>query len=441
MFIPSHASGSLSDIRLILWLVEHGRDYDETFAPVAHVTTVRTLLVVASIREWSISQLDVKNAFLNGGGLYATTPGYSIPKGMVCHLRRAWFQRFAYVVTAAGFSPSAHDPALFIHTSSRGRTLLLLYVDDMIITGDDSEYIAFLKARLSEQFLMSDLGHLRYFLGIEVSSTSEGLFLSQEKYIKELLDRASLTDHSTVETPMELYLHLHATDGEPLDDLTRYRHIVGSLVYLGVTHPDICYAVHILSQFVSAPTQIHYSHLLRVLRYLRGTISRRLFFPRCSSFQLQAYSDATWASDSLDRRSLSAYCIFLGGSLIAWKTKKQTTVSRSSTEAELRAMALVTAEVTWLWWLLEDFGVSVSVPTPLLSDTTGALSIARDPVKHELTVHIGVDAFYTWAQVQDEVITLRYVPSELQLADFLTKAQTQAQHRFYLSKLSFHDSP
>uniref|UniRef100_A0ACD5ZVU4 Uncharacterized protein n=1 Tax=Avena sativa TaxID=4498 RepID=A0ACD5ZVU4_AVESA len=230
-------------------------------------------------------------------------------------------------MTAAGFSPSAHDSALFIHASPRGRTLLLLYVDDMIITGDDSEYIAFVKARLREQFLMTDLGPLCYFLGIEVSSTSDVFYFSQEKYIQDLLTRAALGDERTVETPMELHVQLRASDGDPLSDLTRYRHIVGSLVYLAVTHPDISYPVHILSQFVSAPSSVHYSHLLRVLRYLRGTITRRLFFPRSSSLHLQAYSDATWASDPLDRRSLSVYYVFLGGSLIAWKTKKQTAVS------------------------------------------------------------------------------------------------------------------
>jgi hypothetical protein len=252
------------------------------------------------------------------------------------------------VVTAAGFSANTHDPALFIHVSPRGRTLLLLYVNDMIITGDDLEYIAFIKARLSDQFLMSDLGPLRYFLMIEISSTPEGFFLSQEKYIQGLFDHAYLTDHRTTETLMELNVHLVATDGEPLEDSTRYSHIVGSLVYLGVTRTDISYSVHILSQFVFAPTQIHYSHLRRVLCYLRGTISHRLFFPHSSSLQLQACCDATWASDPSDRRSLSAYCVFLGGSLIAWKTKKQVAVSRSSADAELRAMALVIAEVTWL---------------------------------------------------------------------------------------------
>jgi hypothetical protein len=146
--------------------------------------------------------------------------------------------------------------------------------------------------------------------------------LSQEKYIQDLLDRAFLTGHRTAETLMELNVHLMPNDGEPLEDPIHYRHIVGSLVYLGVTRSDISYSVHILSQFVSAPTQIHYSHLLCVLRYLRGTISRRLFFSRPSSLQLQAYCDAIWASDPSDRRSLSAYCIFLSGSLIAWKTKK-----------------------------------------------------------------------------------------------------------------------
>ncbi|CAM9001867.1 unnamed protein product [Rhodiola kirilowii] len=404
---------------------EHGRDYEETFAPVAHMTTIRTLIAVASVQQWSISQLDVKNAFLNGElreEVYMRPPpGYSVPEGMVCRLRRslyglkqaprAWFERFSSVITAAGFSPSAHDPALFVHTSSRGRTLLLLYVDDMLITGDDPHYIAFVKEKLGTQFLMNDLGHLHYFLGIEVSSTSEGFFISQEKYIRDLLDRACLTDQRTADTPMELNVHLRPTDGEPLEDPTRYRHLVGSLVYLGVTRPDISYPVHILSQFVSAPTQLHYSHLLRVLRYLRGTVTRRLFFPRSSSLHLQAYSDATWASDLSDR----------------------------SVEAELRAMALLTAEVTWLRWLLEDFGISVSTPTPLLSDSTGAISIARDPVKHELTKHIGVDASYVRSQVQDQVIALQYVPSELQLADFFTKAQTRAQHAFHLSKLSVVD--
>jgi hypothetical protein len=227
--------------------------------------TIRTLLAVASVLKWSISLFDVKNVFLNGElreNVYMRPPPrYSVPEGMVCHIcrslyglnkaPRAWFQHFASVVTAAGFFASAHDPALFVHVSPHSQTLLL-YVDDMIITGDDREYIAFVKARLSDQFLMPDLGPLRYFLGIEISSIPEGFFLSQEKYIQDLLDRASLTDHRTVETPMELNVHLTPTDGEPLEDPTRYRHIVWSLVYLGVTRhfifctyfESVCFCSH-----------------------------------------------------------------------------------------------------------------------------------------------------------------------------------------------------
>ncbi|WVZ80637.1 hypothetical protein U9M48_028096 [Paspalum notatum var. saurae] len=171
---------------------------------------------------------------------------------------------------------------------------------------------------------------------------------------------------------------------------------------------------------------VFFSHSTSLVTFF---VSYVIFVGLC---HLQAYCDATWASDSSDHRFLSAYCVFLGGSLawsvflggslIAWKTKKQTAVSRSSTEVELRAMVLVTAEVIWLQWLLADFGVYVSIRTPLLTDSIGAISIARDPVKHELTKHIGVDAYYTRAHVQDGVVTLRYVPSELQLADFFTKA-------------------
>lgn len=311
----------------------------------------------------------------------------------------------------------------------------------MIITGDDSQYITFVKERHNEQFLTSDLGPLRYFLGVEVISTPEGFYLSQEKYIRDLLDRASLTDQHTAETPMELNVHFRPTDGEPLADSTHCRHLVGSLVYLGVTRLDISYPVHILSQFVSTPTQLHYSHLLRVLRYLRRTITRCLFFPRSNSLQLQAYSDATWVSDHSDRQSLSAYCVFLDSSLIAWKTKKQIAVSRSSVEAELRAMLLLTAKVTWLRWLLEDFGVLVSASTSLLSDSTWAISIATNPVKHELTKHIGVDTSYMRTHVQNQVVALQYVSSEFQLADFFTKTQTKTQHNFYLSKLHVVDPP
>ena len=199
--IKTKADGSIERYKARLvargFQQSYGRDYEETFAPVAHMTTIRALIAVASIRSWTISQMDVKNAFLHGDlheEVYMQPPpGVKVPPGYVCRLRRslyglkqaprAWFERFSSVITTAGFIPSDHDPALFVHISARGRTLLLLYVDDMLITGDDHDYIAFVKNRLSEQFMMSDLGPLSYFLGIEITSTHDGYYLSQQKYI------------------------------------------------------------------------------------------------------------------------------------------------------------------------------------------------------------------------------------------------------------------
>jgi hypothetical protein len=173
--------------------------------------------------------------------------------------------------------PVIFDDANYPDSSPRGRTFLLLYFDDMIITDNDPEYIGFVKARLRDQFLMTDLGPLRYFLEIEVSSTSDGFSISQEKYIQDLLTRAALGDERTVETPMELNVKLRPIDGDPLPDPTRYRHLVESLVYLAVTRPDISYPVHILSQFVSARTTIHYSHLLHVLCTTRNVLTSDVF--------------------------------------------------------------------------------------------------------------------------------------------------------------------
>ena len=178
-----------------------------------------------------------------------------------------------------------------------------------------------------------------------------------------------------------------------------------------------------------------------MLRYLRGTSSQCLLYARDSPLQLHAYSDSTWASDPTDRRSITGYCILLGSSPLAWKSKKQAAVSRSSTEAELRALATTTSEIVWLRWLLHDFGISCDAPTPLLCDNTGAIQIANDPVKHELTKHIGVDASFTRSHCHQKTIDLQYVPSELQLADFFTKAQTREQHRLHLLKLNASNPP
>ncbi|KAJ0433139.1 putative RNA-directed DNA polymerase [Helianthus annuus] len=293
---------------------KYGVDYEETFTPVAKMTTVRTLIAVASVRQWKICQMDVKNAFLNGDlheEVYMTPPpGIAHQPGEVCRLRkalyglkqapRAWFEKFSTVITSLGFVPSNHDSALFTRCTSAGRILLSLYVDDMIITGDDYEGIESLKRDLAHRFAMKDLGMLRYFLGIEVAQSQKGYLLSQTKYVSDLFQRARLTDNKTVDTPLETNARYSPTDGVPLSDPSLYRTI-----------------------FVTAPTSVHWGAVLRILRYLRGTQFQSLLFPSTSSLELRAYSDADWDSDPNDCKSTTGFCVFLVDSLISWKIRNK----------------------------------------------------------------------------------------------------------------------
>ncbi|KAJ9551549.1 LOW QUALITY PROTEIN: hypothetical protein OSB04_015594 [Centaurea solstitialis] len=343
---------------------EHGIDYEETFAPVARVTSVRSLLAIAATKRWPFFQMDVKNAFLNGDlseEVYMTPPpGVSLTSGHVCRLRkalyglkqapRAWFEKFSTTVLSFGFLP--YDSGLFTRHTEAGSIMLLLYVDDMIITGNDSTGIASLKQSLSSTFEMKDLGKLHYFLGLEVLSDTSGTYLCQAKYISDLLSKAGLSDTKVASTPLEHNLHLTPSAGTPLQDPTRYRQLVGSLVYLTVTRPDIAYAVHTVSQFMAAPRSDHYAALLRILRYLKGTMFHEMHFSSTSSLVLRGFSDVDWDSDMTDRHSTTGYCFFLGDSLISWRSKKQSLTARSSTEAEYRALADTSQELIWLRWLL-----------------------------------------------------------------------------------------
>ncbi|KAJ9547397.1 hypothetical protein OSB04_019940 [Centaurea solstitialis] len=294
---------------------EYGIDYEETFALVARVTSVCSLLAIAATKHWPLFQMDVKNAFLNGKlseEVYMTPPpGVSLPPGHVCRLCKAlyglkqapqaWFEKFSNTVLSLGFSASNYDSGLFTRTTDSGTILLLLYVDDMIITGSDTIGIAHIKQSLSSSFEMKDLGLLHYFLGLDVLSDTAGTYLCQDKYTSDLLSRAGITDNKVASTPLERNLHLAPNAGAPLRDPTLYRQLVGSLVYLTVTRPDIAYAVHTVSQFMSAPCSDHYAAVLRILWYLKGTMFHGLFFSSTSSLILRGFSDADCDSDITDR--------------------------------------------------------------------------------------------------------------------------------------------
>ena len=378
---------------------EYGVDYDETFAPVAKMTTIRTVLSIAASKGWSLHQMDVKNVFLHGDlaeDIYMTPPqGLFSSSVGVCKLKhssyglrqapRAWFEKFRTILLAFSFTQSRYDSSLFIQTTTAGIVLLLIYVDDMVITGSDHVSIQHLKRQLQASFHMKDLGNLNYFLGLEVNSHPKGLFLHQHKYTDDLISLAGLQSAAPLDTPLEVNAKYLCDEGDILPNPLLYRLLVGSLNYLTITRPDISFAVQQVSQFMHTPRHLHLAAVRRIIRYLKGTSHRGLFFPTGTSLNLVGYSDADWAGCPDTRRSVTGWCMFLGSALISWKSKKQAWVSKSSTESEYRAMSLACSEIIWLSGLLAELGFPQTEATPLYADNTSAIQIVANPVFHERT--------------------------------------------------------
>ncbi|XP_049391406.1 uncharacterized mitochondrial protein AtMg00810-like [Solanum stenotomum] len=262
-------------------------------------------------------------------------PGlFSSPTSDVCKLRRslyglkqaprAWFDKF---------QSSKYDSSLFLRKTSTG-CVLLVYVDDIIITGTDSSLITCLQQQLKDSFHMKDLGTLTYFLGLEVHNVASGVFLNQHKYTQDLISLVGLQVSSSVDTPLEMNVKYRREEGDLLPDPTIFRQLVGSLNYVTITRPDISFAVQQVSQFMQAPRHLHLVVVRRIIRYLLGTSTRGLFFLSGSPIRLNSFSDSDWAGCHDTRRLVSGWCMFLGESLISWKSKKQDRVSKSSTEVE-----------------------------------------------------------------------------------------------------------
>ncbi|KAI5321949.1 hypothetical protein L3X38_031021 [Prunus dulcis] len=317
---------------------QEGLDYTETFSPTAKLVTFRCLLALAAVRNWRLHQLDVQNAFLHGDldeEVYMLPPSGLRRQGehLVCRLHKSlyglkqasrnWFAKFTNALQDAGFVQSLADYSLFTRYHDNSFTIILIYVDDIVITGNDPKAIQSLKDFLHARFRIKDLGNLKYFLGIEVARSKKGIFISQRKYALDILDDAGLLGARPYSFPMEQTLRLNPTDGKPLQDPTRYRRLVGRLIYLTVTRPDLSFTVHVLSRFMHEPHQPHLDVALRVLRYLKGSPGQGILFPTANNLKLKAFCDSDWASCPTTRRSVTGYCTFLGDSLISWKTKKK----------------------------------------------------------------------------------------------------------------------
>ncbi|KAK1418428.1 hypothetical protein QVD17_27572 [Tagetes erecta] len=435
-----------------------GIDFDETFSPVVKMVTVRTVFSLAVQHNWPLYQLDVDNAFLYGDlneEVYMKPPEgyYSSAETRVCKLKRSlyglkqasrmWNEKLVGVLVNYGFIQSKCDHSLFIKNSGSNIVVALVYVDDIIITGDSLNEINAVKQLLNSKFMIKDLGLLKYFLGIEVIRTDEGLCLSQRKYCMELLTEYGLSGCKPAKTPIEQHyavVNFCKTHSDLLENVSGYQQLLGKLIYLSHTRPDISYAVQYLSQFMHKPTHAHLQLAMRVLRYLKGSPGKGLIFSRTESFQLSAYSDSDWGKCLETRRSVTGFCIMLGNCLISWKSKKQSTVSRSTAEAEYRAMCAATCEIIWVKNVLAELGIHVNLPVNIHCDNDAAISIAANPVFHDRTKHFDMDLYFLREKVSAGVINTVPIPSAQQLADVFTKGLLVTQHDFMLQRLHMFDA-
>ncbi|KAL0307059.1 UNVERIFIED_CONTAM: Retrovirus-related Pol polyprotein from transposon RE1 [Sesamum radiatum] len=427
-----------------------GVDYVDCFSPVAKAVTVRLFLAIASAHSWHLHQLDVNNAFLHGyldEEIFMLPPeGYDVPQGHVCKLKRSlyglkqasrqWNQEFTSQLVAFGFTQSSHDHCLFVMGSEDTFVAMLIYVDDVLITSPSVSLLTDVKSYLDGLFTIKDLGVALYFLGLQIARSPTGTSVTQAKYINDIVRDMGLMHAKSVTTPFPQHIKLSATRGAVLSDPEPYRRLVGRLLYLGFTRPDISYGVQQLSQFLQHPCESYWHAALHVVRYLKGTSTTGLFFPCSSSFQLQAYCDADWASCVDSRKSISGFCVFFGTSLISWKSKKQATVSRSSAEAEYRSMGATVCELLWISYLLQDFGIPLHSPIPLFCDNKAALHIMANPVFHERTKHLDIDCHIVRNQYKLGFVAPSFVRGKEQIADIFTKSLPASTFLFLLSKLA-----
>lgn len=460
IFTLKHRAGGKIDrykARLVAkgYTQSYGIDYQETFAPVAKMNTVRVLLSLAANFNWPLKQFDVKNAFLHGEleeEVYMQLPpGFNGPQtsGKVCRLQkalyglkqspRAWFGRFTDAMKRIGYHQGNSDHTLFIKRKSGKVTLLIIYVDDMIITGDDTDEMKKLQEYLSTEFEMKDLGGLKYFLGIEVARTKTGIYLSQRKYILDLLSETGMLECKPTESPIVQNHRLSIHPEQVPTNKERYQRLVGRLIYLSHTRPDIAYAVSVVSQFMHSPSEDHMAAVMRILSYLKGAPGKGLAFKRYGHMEVKGFTDADWAGNLTDRRSTSGYFTFVAGNLVTWRSKKQNVIARSSAEAEYRGMVHGICELLWLKILLSEIGYEPKEPMLLYCDNQAAREIENNPVQHDRTKHIEVDRHFIKEKLLMKIVDIPFVRSNSQLADMLTHAVSAEVLHKSLSKLGLED--
>ncbi|KAD1189669.1 hypothetical protein E3N88_43182 [Mikania micrantha] len=363
----------------------------ETFAPVARFETIRLVIAVAAQRGWKLHQLDVKTAFLNGDlneDIYVSQPeGFEV-LGHEDKIDGYFIQH--------GYSRSQKEPTLYVKKKGCDILYVCLYVDDIVYTSSSETLLKEFKEGMEQEFEMSDMGLLKLFLGLEIKQTASGVFLSQEKYARNLVTKFGVAGCKSEATPMNTNEKFSSEDKAEKVDETLFRSLHPSVIHLGAAK--------------------------RIVKYVTGTIGYGIWYEKGIPIQLTGYTDSDWASSIDDRKSVSASVFFLGSGAVTWSSKKQHTVALSSTEAEYIAASAATSQAIWLRRLLEDLDLKPKMPTKIFCDNQSTINLSKNPVMHGRSKHIEIKHHYVREMVTEQQIVLEFCGTNMQVADVLTKS-------------------
>ncbi|KAF1322207.1 Integrase catalytic core protein, partial [Globisporangium splendens] len=458
--IKRNADGSIDKYKARLvakgFKQKYGIDYTETFAPVVKYVTLRMVIGLAKLFGWPVDQLDVVTAFLYGQMkevVYILTPeGMEVEGDFDClellksiyglkQASRVWNETFDEYVRSTGFEVSKFDPCLYTKCVDGHCVLILVYVDDVIVTGSSVELIAEVKTQLKRRFEMTDSGACKFVLGIELIEHEDGsVTLCQRRYIGDILKRFGMEDSKAVASPVDISLKMMKGDAEvPAVDVP-YREAVGALMHLMcATRPDIAFAVGMVARFMESPQDVHWTAVKRIFRYLQGTNTHGIRFDPSGGLDFKCFSDADWAGGVADRKSTSGYVFKLAGGPISWGSKKQSSVSLSTSEAEYIALSLAIQEGKWVHRLLCEILVAAGVESPKLvifEDNQSCIKMTKNPVNHGRAKHIDIKYHHIRDEVKSGEVEVEYCSTSMMLADLLTKGLPGPRHQELTEDLS-----
>ena len=428
-----------------------GVDFSETFAPVARLDTIRILLALAAQNGWTIHQMDVKFAFLNGyleEEIFVEQPEgfviqgeeekvYLLKKALygLKQAPRVWYNRIDAHLLDLGFTKSLSEFTLYLRKINDELLVVSLYVDDLLVTGSNMEQIDVFKREMKNVFEMTDLGKMTFFLGMEVQQKQNEIFICQQKYAKEILKKFNMEECRSTATPMNQKEKFCKEDGAAKIDETLYRTLIGCLMYLTATRPDIMNATSILSRYMHCASEIHFQAAKRIVRYIKGTIDYGLKFCQVKNSILHGYSDSDWANCVDDMRSTSGYCFSFGSAIFLWSSKKQEVIAQSTAEAEYVVASAAVNQAIWIRKLMVDLQMEQKESTQILVDNQAAIAIAKNPVFHGKTKHLKLKLYFLREVQREGEIQLIYCKTENQNADILTKPLPQAKYEFFRQRL------